>query len=376
MAKREVKLLQGNEACVEGALLAGVRFYAGYPITPSTEIMEGLARRLPPLGGTFIQMEDEIASMAAVLGASLAGVKTMTATSGPGFSLKMENLGFGYMAEIPTVIVNVMRGGPSTGLPTMVSQADVMQARWGTHGDHSCIALAPSTVPEILHTTIDAINLSEKYRMPVILLLDEVIGHMREKVEIPFEDEIEIRNRIRPSCPPGEHKPFRHTETRVPPLANFGSEYRFHVTGLTHDENGFPTSSVTEIKALLDRMNDKVMKNRDDICKYKEIMCDDAEVLVVAYGSTARVALRSVREARAEGLKVGLFRPITLWPFPEEQLLEHLKHVSKVLVPELNQGQMSLEVERIVAGRAKVESLGHYNGELLTPDHISKALGL
>jgi 2-oxoglutarate ferredoxin oxidoreductase subunit alpha len=368
------RLLQGNEACVQGALLAGVKFFAGYPITPSTEIAELLARELPLRGGVFIQMEDEIASMGAVIGASLAGAKTMTATSGPGFSLKQENLGFASFTEIPCVVVNVMRGGPSTGLPTSVGQGDIMQARWGTHGDHPIIALAPWSVEETLILTITAFNCSEKFRIPVILLLDEVIGHMREKVKVPAESDIKTAERKRPDVPAHAYQPYEMTADLVPPLADFGSGYRYHVTGLTHDQWGFPTMSKDETKSLLTRLRDKIESNRHEICLSEEYMCEDADDILVAIGSAARSCKAAVDIARKQGIKVGLIRPITVWPFPRRLISHYAPAIKRFLVVELNLGQMVLEVERIVSGKTAVGSLIRYDGELITPAEIVSQL--
>ena len=370
----DVRLLQGNEACVHGALLAGASFFAGYPITPSTEIAELMARELPRRGGVFVQMEDEIASMGAVIGASLAGAKAMTATSGPGFSLKQENIGFASFAEIPCVIVDVMRGGPSTGLPTSVGQGDIMQSRWGTHGDHPIIVLAPWSVEETLSLTITAFNFSEKYRTPVILLLDEVVGHMREKVRLPGKADVKIVNRKRPDIPAHAYQPYEVTADLVPPLADFGSGYRYHVTGLTHDQWGFPTTRLDETKSLLTRLRDKIESNRHDICLSEEYLCDDAEHILVAIGSTARSCKAAVDMARGRGIKAGLIRPITVWPHPRRWISHYAPLVKRFVVVELNLGQMVLEVERIAAGKTKVESLTRYDGELITPDEIFEHL--
>jgi 2-oxoglutarate ferredoxin oxidoreductase subunit alpha len=369
-----VRLLQGNEACVNGALLAGLNFFAGYPITPSTEIAELLARELPKVGGVFIQMEDEIASMGAVIGASLAGAKAMTATSGPGFSLKQENLGYASFTEVPCVVVDVMRGGPSTGLPTAVGQGDIMQARWGTHGDHPIIALAPWSVEETLRMTVQAFNFSEKYRTPVILLLDEVIGHMREKVSIPRKSDIEVINRKRPDVPAHAYQPYEMTADLVPPFADFGSGYRYHVTGLAHDQWGFPTMRPDEVKSLHARLRDKIETNRHDICLSEEYRCEDAEHLLVAIGSAARSAREAVEAARGQGVKVGMIRPITVWPFPRRLILHYAPMVKRFIVIEMNLGQMVLEVERLVSGNAQVESLTRYDGELITPGEIVSRL--
>jgi len=302
----------------------------------------------------------------------------MTATSGPGFSLLPENLGFACITETPCVVVNVMRGGGSTGLPTCPGQGDVMQARWGTHGDRPVIALVPASIPECFFETIRAFNLSEKYRLPVIVLLDEVLGHMREAFVPPKQSEIEIINRKNPSVcnlyDPREYKPFKHTDDEVPAMAAFGSDYRFHVTGLYHDETGFPTNDSEEVDKKMRRLMGKVSNNLDDIIAYEEAYTDDAECLVVAYGSTSRSAASAIEDLRKEGVKVGLFRPKTIWPFPEDRVRELAGKVSAILVPELNMGQVSLEVERVTAGRATVRHLGRVDGELITPEEISEAV--
>lgn len=371
MNNKNIKLMQGNEACVEGAIAAGMKFYGGYPITPSTEIAEISAQKLPAVGGKFIQMEDEIAGIAAAIGGSLAGLKSMTATSGPGFSLKQENLGYAAIAEIPLVIVNVQRGGPSTGLPTAPAQGDVMQAKWGTHGDHPVIALSPSSVKETFDVTIRAFNLAEKYRTPVIILTDEVVGHMREKIEIPNQDEIEIIDRKKPQSSEEEYLPYGVRDSElVPSMAAFGDGHRYHVTGLVHDETGFPSNSSEVAEKLLNRLMDKIDKNKDDIVEYEEFMCDDAEVLVLSYGSTARSAKSAVKKLRNEGIKAGLFRPITIWPFAEEKVVELSKKVKAIVVAEMNLGQLSLEVERVVKGNSEVIHYGKANGEFITPNEI------
>lgn len=369
---RKVKFLQGNEACVEGALMAGMTFYSGYPITPSTEIAELSAERLPRIGGKFIQMEDEIAGIAAAIGASLTGAKAMTATSGPGFSLKQENIGYAALTEIPVVIVNVQRGGPSTGLPTAPGQGDLMQAMWGTHGDHPVICLTPDSVKETFDLTIRAFNLSEKYRTPVILLTDEITGHMREKIEIPDASEIEVINRVKPE--PGEdYKAYKVCEGDiVPKMADFGSGFRYHVTGLMHDETGFPSNSTKNAGILMDRLMAKVNDHKEDIITFEEVDTQDAEYLIVSYGGTARTAKAAIKKLRNEGIKVGLFRPITVWPFPEEKLAELSKGKKDILVAELNYGQMKLEVERVVKNNCPVRLCGKANGEVLTPEELIK----
>ncbi len=367
---KSVRILQGNEACVEGALLAGVRFFAGYPITPASEIAEGMAVRLPELGGVFMQMEDEIASMAAVIGASLAGSKSMTASSGPGICLKQENIGFAAITETPCVVVNAQRGGPSTGLPTKPSQGDVMQARWGTHGDHPMIALAPSDVNEVLYMTIKAINFSEKYRTPVMLLLDEVISHMREKVSIPTREEIEIIDRKKPKVEKDNFLPYKADEDLVPAMANFGSGYRYHVTGLIHNEKGYPTSNNKEIEQLIRRLTNKVELNKKDIIIEEEFLLDDAKVAIIAYGSVARAAQRTIKVAREKGIKAGLLKLITLWPFSDETINRLAGQVDLIIVPEMNLGQMSREVERAAGGKCRVISYSRVDGELINPLEI------
>ena len=361
----KAQLMQGNEACAKGALDAGVRFYAGYPITPSTEIAEFMAEELPLVGGTFIQMEDEIASMAAVIGASLAGVKSLTATSGPGFSLKQENLGYAIQTEVPCVVVNVQRGGPSTGLPTAPAQADVMQAKWGTHGDHPIIALCPSTVQECYELTIKAFNMAEEFRIPVIMLMDEVVGHLREKVEL--SESLPIINRKKPAVSPDKYVPYEDDESMVPAMANFGEGYRYHVTGLTHGENGLPTGKPEVAGKFLKRLTQKLDPYFDRIQLWEEAFMEDAELVVVAYGCTARSAREAINAARGEGLKVGLFRPITIWPFPYAQIAKYEGRT--FLVPEMNNGQLVGEVERIF-GCKKVERLNRIDSELITPDQI------
>jgi 2-oxoglutarate ferredoxin oxidoreductase subunit alpha len=362
--------LQGNEAMVEGALAAGCRFFAGYPITPATEISEAMSFRLPAVGGTFIQMEDEIASLGAVIGASLAGVKSMTATSGPGFSLMQENLGFACIAEVPCVIVNVMRGGPSTGLPTNVSQGDVMQARWGTHGDHPIIVLSVSTTQDCFWLTVKAFNLSEKYRTPVIILSDEVVAHTREKISLPTPEQIEVVHRIRPTMPPEWYIPYEDNSRGVPAMGIFGDGYRYHVTGLVHDTRGFPTQRADEIVPFMNRLFRKINQHFFDIQMVEEEFTDDAETLVITYGSVSRSARRAVREARLRGIRCGLVRLVTLWPFPRQMVEPLLRRVRAVLVPELNMGQMSREVKRINQGRARIETLNRMDGNLITPAEI------
>ncbi len=371
-----ILLLQGNQAVVEGAIAAGVKFFGGYPITPSTEVAESLAEKLPLVGGKFIQMEDEIASMGAIIGASLTGKKVMTATSGPGFSLKQELIGYACAAEVPMVIVNVQRVGPSTGQPTSPSQGDIMQARWGTHGDHWLIALTPASVPECFELTLRAYALSEKYRTPVILLMDEVIGHMREKIELPDNyDEIPKAERKRPACAPADYKAYADVDgDGVPPMADFGNGYRWHVTGLVHDETGFPKGTPGATVAAADRQYHKIYDNLDDIVQVDEYRMEDAEYAIVAFGGGARTAYETVDMARAKGIKVGLVRPITIWPFAEAQMAALADKVKGILVHELNCGQYVLEVERAVAGKCPVCSYAKYDNEPATPAQLLAAL--
>jgi len=339
--------MQGDIACAEGAIAAGCRFFAGYPITPATEIAERMAQRLPEVGGVYVQMEDELGSMAAVVGASYAGVKSMTATSGPGFSLMQENIGLAVMTETPCVIVNVMRGGPSTGQPTKSGQQDVMQTKWGSHGDYEIIALAPSSVQEMFNLTIEAFNLSEIYRVPVIVLADEIVGHMWERVTIPSETAIKLVDRKKPRVPPEKYAPFMPEKDLVPPMASFGEGYRFYATGLTHDETGHPqTDSAEAQQELVQRLCDKIRKNAEKIVRVSAHMLEDAEVIVVAYGTTSRSAMSAVREAREKGLRAGLLRLVTLWPFPNKEVSKLAKKVQAIVVPEMNYGQIVREVER------------------------------
>ena len=366
-----IRLMQGNEAIAMGALAAGCRFYAGYPITPSTEVAEVMSRELPKVGGKFIQMEDEIASMAAIIGASVGGLKSMTATSGPGFSLMQENIGYAAMTEIPCVIVNVQRLGPSTGQPTAASQGDVMQARWGTHGDHQIIVLSPISVAQAFELAVQAFNFSEKYRTPVILLTDEIIGHMREPIEFPDFETVENVERLVTDSP-SAYKAFRNDSGDVPPMASFGTGYRYHITGLFHDEVGFPTQRLDEIEPWLERMDNK-FKNADDILLYQKDYQPEARTAILSYGASARTARHAMKQLRAKGEKVNLFTAQTLWPFPEEAVEELADSVERIIVPEMNLGQLALEVER-VAGRKKVVRVNRANGEMVTPDMIVSAV--
>jgi 2-oxoglutarate/2-oxoacid ferredoxin oxidoreductase subunit alpha len=368
------RLLQGNEAVGWGAIAAGCRFFAGYPITPSTEVAEVLSRELPKIGGKFIQMEDEIASLAACIGASVGGLKSMTATSGPGFSLMQEHIGYAVMTEVPCVIVNVQRLGPSTGQPTSPSQGDVMQSRWGTHGDHPIIVLCPTSIAQSYQLTIDAFNFSEKYRTPVILLLDEVVGHMREKFSLP--ETFDPTSPDRPSIPepPEWYRPYGDTPSDIPPMANFGDGYRYHITGLFHDQLGYPTQRMDEIDPWIERVHRKIERNLGDILLYESDIPDQADTLVLAYGITARSARHAVKLARKQGLNTALLTLFTIWPFPEELLSRLAASVDRLIVPELNLGQLALEVERIV-GRHKVTRINLANGELIAPQMILDAIG-
>ncbi|MDR1741856.1 MAG: 2-oxoacid:acceptor oxidoreductase subunit alpha [Synergistaceae bacterium] len=370
-----VAFWQGNTALAHGALLAGCNFFGGYPITPSTEIAEVMAEELPKIGGKFMQMEDEIGGIAAVIGASIAGAKALTATSGPGFSLKQENLGLAYIAEIPIVVVDVMRGGPSTGLPTKTAQQDVMQARWGTHGDHATICYSPSSVQECYDLAIKAFNMAERFRQPVLILSDEVVGHMREKVITRTPADVKIVNRVKPRVKPENFTPYEaDAMTGVPPMASFGDGYTWHVTGLTTNDWGFPTNNPPEIEKKNRRLINKVERARGDIIEYDAEFMDGASVVVVSYGSVGRSALRAVRDARAAGIAVGYFRPITLWPFPGDELARMSLGAKTVIVPELNCGQMVLEVERVMRGRSDVRGVSLVNGELFKPSEIRQAI--
>ncbi len=371
-------LMQGNEACAMGAIKAGCRFYAGYPITPSSEIAEVMAEELPKVGGIFIQMEDEIASAAAIIGASLAGVKSMTATSGPGFSLMQEALGYAVMTEAPCVFVNVMRGGPSTGLPTQPAQGDIMQARWGTHGDHEIIAIYPWSVGETYRLIIEAFNFAEKYRTPVIFLMDEVLGHMRETFEMPDEKELKIIPRLTEENLSEEeiYVPFLEQDFSEPtptPLVQMGRA-RFHVSGLVHDESGFPQASFEVSDKLVRRLSNKIRIHADEIAMYDEYMTEDAEILVIAYGSTARSAVKAVKIARQDKMKVGFFRPISIWPVPSTRLKKLLNQVEGVVIAEMNLGQYAKEVLALTKKNLKVRLVTKVGGELITPKEVLEAI--
>ncbi|RBP03497.1 2-oxoglutarate ferredoxin oxidoreductase alpha subunit [Roseiarcus fermentans] len=365
--------LHGNRACALAAIAAGCRFFAGYPITPSSEIAEQLSRELPRVDGVFIQMEDEIGSLAAVIGASLGGVKVMTATSGPGFSLMQENLGYAAMTETPCVIVNVMRGGPSTGMPTRPSQGDIMQARWGTHGDHPIVVLAPASVQEIYDETIRAFNLAEEFRTPVIVAYDETIAHLLESVVIPQRRTVATVTRKFARGDEQGFQPYAETEDLVPPMARPGDGHRVHVTGLTHMADGFPTQKPDLAARATRRLLDKIEQNRDRIERTETFEVEDAEVLIVAVGIVARAARRAAQDLRSAGARAGLFRPVTLWPFPEQALIEAAAKARHVLVAEMNAGQLALEVERIL-GRGRVARLNRIDGEPIPPADIARSI--
>jgi 2-oxoglutarate ferredoxin oxidoreductase subunit alpha len=370
-----VKFVQGNEACVEAALYAGMDFFAGYPITPSTEIAELMAVRLPQKGGMFIQMEDEIASICAIIGASLTGRKVMTATSGPGFSLMQEGLGYAVMAEIPCVVVNVQRGGPSTGLPTKVSQGDVNQARWGTHGDHAIIALTASSHQDVFSVTVDAFNFSETYRTPVILLLDEVLGHMRERLEVPDAGEVPLVDRLRTSVPEGvDYHPYLPREDGRLPMSDFGGVHRYNVTGLFHDMWGFPSEDPQVVHDLLRHLVDKIENHANEVMRYKEYYVEDAETLLISYGSSARSALHAVVDRRQRGERIGLLELQTLWPFPSMLVREKCKRAQYVVVVEMNMGQVLQSVRMSLERPERVFLANRVDGTLITPIDIRNVL--
>lgn len=373
----KVAFIQGNEAIAEGALYAGIQFYAGYPITPSTEVAEILSAKLPRGGGTFLQMEDEISSMCAIIGASLTGLKVMTATSGPGFSLMQEAIGYAVMAEVPSVVVNVQRGGPSTGMPTSVAQGDVMQARWGTHGDHSIITLTASNLSDAFAVTVEAFNLAETFRTPVILLFDEVLAHMREKVKIPAPGEIEVIDRLRTSVPEGtDFHPYLAREDGRLPMSDFGGVHRYNVTGLVHDMWGFPSNEPQVAYDLLHHLVDKLENRADNIALCKEYFTEDAEILLISYGSAARSALHMVEDRRQRGMKVGLLELQSLWPFPARTVREKCDGRSHVLVVEMNMGQICQEVRKAVPTPEKVFLANRFDGVFISHTDILRILNM
>jgi 2-oxoglutarate ferredoxin oxidoreductase subunit alpha len=367
--------LDGDKACAEGAIAAGCRFLAGYPITPSTEVAERVAERFPLVGGFFIQMEDEIASMAAVLGAAWAGKKSMTVTSGPGVSLMMENIGLGAMLETPCVIVNVQRGGPSTGLPTLPGQADLMQARWGSHGDYEIIAVCPNSPQECFDLTITAFNLAEKYRVPVFVMMDECVGHMTEKVVIPEPEAIEIETRRFTNKKPGDYMPYEYGNDLIPDMTKAGDGHFFHITGLTHDEKGYPVMNWQTQEKLVRRLIEKIRNVADDIVILEEENMRDAEIVIVSYGITSRVALKAIQMAKEKKLNhIGQMRLKTIWPFPEKRIRELAGKIKAFVVPEMNYGQMVLEVERCASGKCKSILVPHGGGTVHDPEVILKAI--
>jgi len=366
--------INGDEACTEGALAAGCNFFAGYPITPATEVAETMSRRLPKLDGTYVQMEDEIASIAAVLGAAWGGAKSMTSTSGPGFSLMMENIGLGVITETPCVIVNIQRGGPSTGLPTTCGQGDIMQAKWGSHGHYEIIAISPSSPQEMFDFTIRAFNLAETFRIPVLIMADEVVGHTLERVTIPPAEKIKVINRKKPTESPITYLPYKTDSSLIPVLPDAGDGYRIHITGLTHDEKGYPVPDAETQKVLITRLINKIRKNRDKIIDYEDYFLNGAKVIIVTYGSSVRPALKAMRGLREQGVKVGLLKLNTIWPFPENLIRKLAKKVEAFVVPEVNFGQIALEVERCASGQALTRLISHPGGGIHTPQQITDAV--
>jgi len=366
--------INGDEACTEGALAAGCNFFAGYPITPATEVAETMSRRLPKLDGTYVQMEDEIASIAAVLGAAWGGAKSMTSTSGPGFSLMMENIGLGVITETPCVIVNIQRGGPSTGLPTTCGQGDIMQAKWGSHGHYEIIAISPSSPQEMFDFTIRAFNLAETFRIPVLIMADEVVGHTLERVTIPPAEKIKVVNRKKPTESPTTYLPYKTDSSLIPVLPDAGDGYRIHITGLTHDERGYPVPDAETQEVLVTRLINKIRKNRDKIIDYEDYFLDGAKIIIVTYGSSVRPALKAMRGLRDEGVKVGLLKLNTIWPFAEDLIRKLAKKVEAFVVPEVNFGQIALEVERCASGQALTKLISHPGGGIHTPQQITNAV--
>ena len=375
MSQQDILFVQGNEACVRGALYAGLRFFAGYPITPSTEVAEHLAEQLPRVGGKFIQMEDEIASMCAVCGASLAGSKAMTATSGPGFSLKQEAIGYAVMAEIPCVVVNVQRGGPSTGLATKVAQGDVNQARWGTHGDHSIIVLTASSIQDVFQITVEAFNMAETYRTPVILLFDEVIGHMREKLVVPAAGDLPVVERLHTEVQAGvNYYPYLPREEGILPMSDFGGVHRYNVTGLYHDIWGFPTENPEQVSKLVYHLVDKIENRAHLLARWKEYYLDDAEHIIISYGSSARSARHLVETRRSKGDRIGLLELQTLWPFPAQLVREKTAHARNIFVAEMNMGQITTQVKQVVQRPDRVFLVNRMDGLMLNPTDIGKVM--
>ena len=371
----KTRLMQGNRAIAEGALYAGARFYAGYPITPSSEIADECAARLPKLGGVFIQMEDEIGSIAAVIGASLAGAKALTATSGPGFSLMQENLGLAVIGEVPCVVVNVQRSGPSTGLATKPAQSDIMQARWGRHGDQSVIALSPASVLECFTLTVRAFNMAERYRVPVVLLADEIVGHMRENVILPEPGEMAVIDRKTPTCPPADYLPFKPDADGIAPLAAYGSDYVTHVTSSMHGPDGYSNNDPANAEWRVRQLHEKIERHRDDIVLTRTFDTDDAEVLIVALGAPTRAARAAALDARAQGIKAGVLQLQTVWPFPDQEIAALAAKARMVVVPEMNyDGQVAGEVRKVLGATADLRRVNRYNGTIITPQDILDAI--
>lgn len=366
-------ILSGNGACVEGALKVGINFYAGYPITPSSEIAEAMSKRLPLIGGKYIQMEDELGSMAALVGAALAGAKAMTATSGPGFSLMQENIGLAIMLETPCLIINAQRAGPSTGLATSPAQGDVMMARWGTHGDHPAIALSPWSVQESFDLTVKAVNLSERFRTPALLMSDAIVARVREKINIP--DSVPVVSRPRPSVPKGQYKPYEAAQDGVPPMAHYGEGYHFYANSSTHKEDGSATGSNAAASAkLVERLHQKIYQHLDEILFTQELWLDDAEITIVSFGASARSALYAVKQARSKGIKAGMLRLITLWPFPDEKVKQVAQNSKAIIVAEMNRGQIVDKVREVGEGACEVHHVGRFDGEYLTPKEVFEKL--
>lgn len=373
--QRDTKLVQGNQAIAEGAIYAGARFYAGYPITPSSEIAEECSRLLPKVGGMYIQMEDEIASIGAIVGASLAGAKSFTATSGPGFSLMQENLGMAVMGEVPCVVINVQRSGPSTGLATKPSQSDIMQVRWGRHGDQVIIALSPATVEECFNLTVQAFNFAEKFRVPVILAADEIVAHMRENLTYPAPGEIKTINRKKPIVPPDKYKPFEPEGDGIAPLASYGSEYVFHVTSSMHGYDGYSNNDPSNAKWRVAQFHTKLERHRDEIVITKQFATDEMDILLIAYGATTRAARAAALEARKRGIKAGVLQLITIWPFPDNEIAALGKKVKTVVVPEMNYyGQVAGEVQRVLGPDIDLRRVNNYNGQIITPQDILRVI--
>lgn len=373
--ERETRLVQGNQAIAEGAIYAGAGFYAGYPITPSSEIAEECSKLLPKAGGVYLQMEDEIASIAAIVGASLAGAKSFTATSGPGFTLMQENLGLAVMGEVPCVVIDVQRSGPSTGLATKPAQSDVMQVRWGRHGDQSIIALSPATVEECFTLTVKAFNFAEKYRVPVILAADEIVAHMRENLSYPAPGELEIVTRKQPAGPPAEYKPFLPEDDGIAPLAAYGGEYVFHVTSSMHGYDGYSNNNPANAEWRVAQLHRKIERYRDEIVMVKNFDTEDMDILLIAFGATTRAARAAALKAREKGIKAGVLQLLTIWPFPDKEIAARGQKIKTVIVPEMNySGQVAGEVQRVLGPNIEIRRVNRYNGTIITPQDILKAI--